>query len=140
MKKLILISSMLLVMGLAAQAVTPTQFLWDYDFTQPNSRACSATVTTSCVSGFTEQVMVQPASGPATLLAGPTAIPLPATISTTGPTVGISAPFTPPTAMGNYQLWVTVNYKDGNGVAQIGPTSSLGFAVLPIAAQNLRTQ
>jgi len=118
-------------------AAAPTQFLWDYDFTQPSSRACSSTATVSCVSGFTVQTVVQPAF---TVIAGPVSVALPATISTTGPTVGISAPFTPPAAMGNYQIWVTVNWKDGSGTAQSGPTSALGFAVIPVAASNLRTQ
>jgi len=134
---LILLTGFLLQGG-RAQALPPvTQFLWDYDFTQPNSRACSTTITTACVSGFTVQTIVQPSFA---VIAGPVAIPLPGTINTTGPTVGISSPFTPPSAMGNYQIWVTVNWKDSSGAAQTAPTASLGFAVVPVVPANLRTQ
>jgi len=87
---------------------TPTQFLWDYDFTQPLSRACSTTVLTACVSGFTTQTINQLTNA---VIAGPVAVALPATISTTGPTVGIAAPFTPPTALGQYAVQVIVNWR-----------------------------
>ncbi len=87
---------------------TPTQFLWDYDFTQTNSRACSTTVLTACVLGFTTQTVNQLTNA---ILVGPTVVALPTTISTTGPTVGIAAPFTPPTALGQYAVQVIVNWR-----------------------------
>jgi len=87
---------------------TATQFIWDYDFTQPLSRACSTTVLTACVSSFTTQTINQLTNA---VIAGPTAVALPATISTTGPTVGIAAPFTPPTALGQYAVQVIVNWR-----------------------------
>ena len=87
---------------------TATQFIWDYDFTLLNSRACSTTILTACVSGFTTQTVNQLTNA---VLAGPTAIALPTTISTTGPTVGIAAPFTPPTALGQYAVQVIVNWR-----------------------------
>jgi len=87
---------------------TPTQFTWDYDFTQPLSRACSTTVLTACVSGFTTQTVNQLTNA---IISGPFAVSLPATISTTGPTVGIAAPFTPPTALGQYAVQVIVNWR-----------------------------
>src|SRR5438445_10558368 len=87
---------------------TATQFLWDYDFTQPNSRACTTTVTTACVTGFTVQTINQTTGA---VIAGPPAVALPATISSTGPTIGIASPFTPPTALGSYAVQVTVNWK-----------------------------
>jgi len=87
---------------------TPTQFLWDYDFTQPLSRPCSTTVLTACVSGFTTQTINQLTNA---VIAGPVVVALPATISTTGPTVGIAAPFTPPTVLGQYAVQVIVNWR-----------------------------
>src|SRR5258708_37277170 len=66
--------------------VTTTQFFWDYDFTQPNSRACSTTVTTVCVTGFTTQTVNTTTNA---IVAGRFAVSLPATINTTGPTIGV---------------------------------------------------
>ena len=88
--------------------VTTTQFFWDYDFTQPNSRACSTTVTTACVTGFTTQTVNTTTNA---IVAGPFAVALPATINTTGPTIGIASPYTPPTTMGLYSIQVIVNWK-----------------------------
>jgi hypothetical protein len=86
---------------------TATQFLWDYDFTQPNSHACSTTLTTGCVNGF----IVQTINSANVVIAGPTTIALPTTISTTGLTIGIAAPFTPPATLGSYSVQVTVSWQ-----------------------------
>jgi len=140
-KMFTVISLLMLLVAAEALGAVPTQILWDYDFTQPNSRMCTSAITTTCVTSFTVSIVAQPGF---TVVSGPVIIPLPNTSSTTGPTVGIAAPFGAslplPTAMGNYQIWVAVNYKDASGAVQQGPISSLGFAVLPVAAQNLRTQ
>src|SRR5258708_11413517 len=88
-----------IITGLRLQvsaAGPPVAVLWDYDFSLAINRPCPTTVSASCVSGFTEQVT----NSAGALVAGPTAVALPATIITTGPTIGISAPFTPPTVMG----------------------------------------
>lgn len=87
---------------------TATQFLWDYDFTQPNSRACIAPVTTACVSGFTVQVINQTTNA---IVSGPTNIGLIVTVNPTGPTVGFSAPFTPPATLGQYGAQVIVTWN-----------------------------
>ena len=87
---------------------TATQFLWDYDFTQPNSRACTATITSNCVNGFTVQTVNTTTNA---VIAGPAIIPLPATINATGPTIGIAAPFTPPATLGQYSIQVTVTWQ-----------------------------
>lgn len=117
-------------------AGVPVAVLWDYDFTAPNSRACSTTIVLSCVSGFT----VSTVNSSNVTVSGPVIIALPVTINTTGATLGITAPFTPPAAMGQYQILASVNWKDSAGVAQSGPTSALSFPVIPIGPANLRTQ
>jgi hypothetical protein len=87
---------------------TPTQFLWDYDFTQPNSRACINTITTGCVNGFTVQVVNQTTNA---VVSGPTTVGLIVAVSTTGPTIGFSVPFTAPATLGSYAIQVTVNWQ-----------------------------
>jgi len=87
---------------------TATQFLWDYDFTLPNSRACIGTVTTACVTGFTTQVTNQTTN---TVIAGPTTVGLIVTVNTTGPAVGFNTPYTPPVALGQYNVQVAVNWN-----------------------------
>lgn len=114
----------------------PVSILWDYDFTTPNDKACSATVTTSCVSGFQEAVFN---SKPAQV-AGPVNVPLPATISSTGPTTGISTPFNVPTSLDTYQIQVSIAWKDGTGAQQFGPSAGLAFPRIPNAVGNLRAQ
>jgi hypothetical protein len=125
------------VFGIAvAEAATPTQILFDYDFTITTNRACTVAITSSCVSSFTESVT----NSLGTVVAGPVNIVLPATISTTGPTIGITTPFNVPATLGPYNILVQVVYKDNAGVAQGGPTASLGYSVTPTGALNVRVQ
>ena len=115
-------------------AGVPTAVLFDYDFTKPQNRPCSGTVTTNCVSGFTLTTL----SG-ATQVGTPTGISLPASLSITAVTVGITTLYTAPTSLGNYSVCIQVNYKDGTGTVQGGAQGCLGYAVLPDAPLNVRT-
>lgn len=117
-------------------AGVPVAILWDYDFNAPNSRACTTVIVTGCVSGFTVSVV----NSLNVTVSGPVVVALPAIINATGPTLGMSAPFTPPVTMGQYQILSSVNWKDSSGVAQSGPTAALSFPVIPSGPLNLRTQ
>lgn len=123
-------------MLVSAATGLPTSVLFDYDFTQPLNKACSATVTSNCVSGFQAGYF----SGSGAQLGSWTAVPLPATISSTGPTIGISTPYTGPSSLGIYQLEVQVLYKDGSGAAQQGPVAAAPLVLVPSAVSNVRSQ
>ena len=114
-------------------AGVPTAILFDYDFTKPQNKPCSGTVTTNCVSGF----MLTTLSG-TTQVGAPTSISLPASLSTTAVTVGITTPYTAPISLGNYSVCIQVNYKDGTGTVQGGVQGCLGYAILPDAPLNVR--
>jgi hypothetical protein len=120
----------------SAASGLPTSVLWDYDFTQPLNKACSSSVTTNCVSGF--QVGYFQSSG--TQIGSWTSVALPATISSTGPTTGISTAYAGPTTLGSYLIEVQTMYKDSTGATQGGPVASLSFPLTPSAALNIRTQ
>jgi hypothetical protein len=113
----------------------PTGILFDYDFTQPLDKACSATVTTSCVSGFT---FITQLNGIA--MGTPINILLPATISATGPTLAIACAncIATLTSPGAYLFCLTTNYKDASGTVQSGAVACLAKSY-PDAPVNLRT-
>jgi len=125
-----------LVPQVSAASGIPTAVLFDYDFTQPLNKACSSSVTTNCVSGF--QVGYFQSSG--TQIGSWTSVALPATTSSTGPTVGISSAYAGPTTLGSYIIEVQTMYKDSTGATQGGPVASLSFPLTPSAALNIRTQ
>ncbi|MGH8863091.1 MAG: hypothetical protein ACREVZ_00340 [Burkholderiales bacterium] len=118
-----------------AGAPAPTGILFDYDFTKAQNKACSATVTANCVAGFT----LTTTSG-TTQVGASVNVPLPGTISSTGITTNIAAPYSAPANLGSYSACLQVNYKDSTGVAQGGPTACTGFSILPDAPLNLRVQ
>jgi hypothetical protein len=118
-----------------AGAPAPTGILFDYDFTKAQNKACSATVTTNCVSGFTLTTQ----SG-ATQVGAAVSIALPATISSTAVTTNIPASYTAPTNLGNYSACLQVNFKDAAGAVQGGPQICVGFPILPDSPLNLRVQ
>lgn len=67
-------------------------------------------------------------------------MPLPTTILTTGPTLGISTPFNVPAGLGNYTIQVAVAWKDSTGTQQYGPSAAYSYPVIPGAVANLRVQ
>jgi hypothetical protein len=118
-------------------AGAPTGIIFDYDFSQPANRACSATITTNCVSGFSFTMQLNNASFGAPVQN----ILLPATINAAGPTLGITCSNCIPalTNLGNYTLCVQTNYRDVNGIGQAGNSACLTYSI-PSVAVNLRTQ
>ena len=124
-----------LVPQVNAASGIPTAVLFDYDFTQPLNKACSSTVTSNCVSGFT----VTLAQG-STAIGSPVSVALPATISSTGPTVGISGALPAISAMGQYTVTVQVMFKDATGTVQGGPVAALNFPLTPSGVANIRVQ
>jgi hypothetical protein len=122
-------------MQVSAATGLPTAILWDYDFTLPLNKACGA-ATTNCVSGFV--ITYQTTSGAP--VGTPTNVPLPTTISSTGPTVGITTPYAGPTSLGSWQITLTLNYKDGTGTVQAGPTATIPLQLTPGVPVNLHVQ
>lgn len=118
-------------------AGVPVSVFWDFDFTQPNNKACPATTPTSCVSGFI--VTIKDSAG-TTVLGAPQTVGLPATINATGVTTGISAPYNGPTTLGSYQAQVQVTYRDGAGTVQPGPVGAGPALILPSAPLNVHVQ
>jgi hypothetical protein len=119
----------------AAGQPAPTGILFDYDFTKPQNKPCSATVTTNCVSGFTLTTLAG-----STPMGAPVSVPLPTSISSTGPTTNITVAYTPPVNLGAYSACLQTNYRDAAGSVQGGPQSCIGFSILPDAPANLRLQ
>jgi hypothetical protein len=126
----------------ASLGAVPTAVLWDYDFTKPQNKACSTATQASCVISFTLST---------TNVSNPNVPPVPVGTASTlsvlamppsnpsGPTVGISMPYTAPTAFGWYMVSVQVNFNDAGGVAQSGPKVGLSYYVGPDTIYNLRT-
>ena len=121
----------------SAAPPAPTGIIFDYDFSQAANRACSTTITTNCVSGFTFTVTLNNT----TVIGTPQAIVLPTTINATGPTTGILCQNCIPalTNLGNYALCIQTNYKDASGAPQSGNSACLTYSI-PAIAVNLRTQ
>lgn len=117
--------------GLRAQLGTnglPVGFFFDASLVAPPP--CSSTVTVACVTGFNLLTFSSSNTLVATL-----AVPLPATVSTTGLTTSIpSGTYTPPAATtltAVYSVQTQVLYKDpaGNTLAGAASAGSYSFPV-----------
>jgi hypothetical protein len=136
----ILLTLLLSVVPMAA--VPPTTVVFDFDFTQTGSSACTVTVTTSCVSAFTVSFYQNGIPGSGTPLGTPTVMFLPTPISTTGPTTNIRCAGCIPTTLtypGIYYACVLTNWKDSTGAAQVSNSNCVGFG-WPSAPVNLHLQ
>jgi len=128
MKRLLLLS--LLLSGCAVRRVPPPvivdhsiAFTWNQSFA--NNGACSATVTTSCISGFNEGY-----------LSGATQVQLHTDIATvcTGSTQpeSCASTFNGILPIGNIVFYVVTTYVDQNGVA--GVTAAALSSAVPVGA------
>jgi len=116
-------------------AGVPVMVLWDYDFTQPTNKPCTATLSINCVTGF--NVWTTDATG---VMLGTSSVVTPTAVSTTGVTAGILIPYVPPTMnLGVYVINVQTAYRDAAGALQGGMSSGITWTI-PSGPFNVRLQ
>lgn len=119
-------------------AGAPTAILWDYDFTLLQNKPCSTATAPSCVISFSVYTL-NSATGAAVGTTSTVSILTLPPASPPGPTIGISTPYTAPTAIGWYTIYVQVNVNDASGVMMKGMLTGIAKWIGPDGPINVRT-